>query len=264
MKSGWRIVIVAAINFLTVAVTHGQSFPLLSAAPTNSSAQTYSTTDGSRWIGDEQMESYSNTMAPHDIYGASDSTNVLPVIEFEDVPLSVAIYNLARQDRINYLFDSQVHYRYPDSQGKIPIEPLVTKRWENVTATYAFMVICTNYGFIVIKDPATSVVFIRNKNHAVNFVTLDFYANDTNVIPLIVFQDVPLSRALKNLAKQARLKCIFSPRMDPWPSDSEEPQINARWENITASQAFAALCENYDLNVIKYPVSGIIRIEPAD
>jgi hypothetical protein len=52
--------------------------------------------------------------------------------------------------------------------------------------------------------------------------------------------------------------------MDPWPSDSEQPQINARWEKITATQAFFAICENYDLNVIKYPDSGIIRVEPAD
>jgi hypothetical protein len=52
--------------------------------------------------------------------------------------------------------------------------------------------------------------------------------------------------------------------MDPWPPDSEEPQISFRWENITASQAFAAICENYDLDVIKYPESGIIRVEPAD
>lgn len=75
---------------------------------------------------------------------------------------------------------------------------------------------------------------------------------------------MPISTALKNLAKQAHLKCIFSPRMDPWPSDSEQPQINARWEKITATQAFFAICENYDLNVIKYPDSGIIRVEPAD
>lgn len=243
MNSGRQIVILAAFIFLTVAVTaRGQSFHLLSAASTNSPTQTYNTT---------------NTTL-------DSATPFIPLIEFDDVPLSDAIYNLSRQAHINYMFDSQVQYGYPDRQGKIPIEPLVTKRWENVTATYVFLLLCTNYGFQDIKDPKTSVVLIRNRNHSVNFVPPDFYGNDTNVIPLIEFQDVPLSRALKNLAKQARLKYILSPRIDPWPPDSEEPQVSFRWENLTASQAFAALCENYDLDVIKYPVSGIIRIEPVD
>jgi hypothetical protein len=171
---------------------------------------------------------------------------------------------LARQAGINYMFDSQVHYGYPDRQGKIPVEPLVTRQWENTTAIYVFRLLCTNYGFQDIEDPKTSIFLIRNKNHDVNFVTPDFYGNDTNVIPLIEFQDVPLTVALKNLVRQVGVKCIFSPRIDPWPPDSEQPQVSIRWENITASQAFAAICEDYDLNVIKYPISGIIRVEPND
>jgi len=194
-------------------------------------------------------------MAPHDIYGASYRTSVAPLIQFEDVPLSIAYENLARQDHIEYLLDPQINFGYP--------EPVVTRRWEKITATYAFLDICTNFGFKVFRDPETSIILIRNTNHPANFVTPDFYGNDTNIVPLIEFRSVRLSIVLKNLAEQTGLKCIFSPQIDPWQLGFE-PQINISWENLTAKQALAALCENYDLNIIKYPESGIIRVEPAD
>jgi hypothetical protein len=140
MKPGRQIVLVAAFIFLTVSITvRGQSFPLLSAIPTNSFSQARNTTNTSQWIGDEQMESYSNAMAPQDIFGANDPTNTLPLIEFDDVPLKVALENLARQADFNYLLDPQIDCSCLDSQGEIPTAPIVTRRWKNVTATYAFL-----------------------------------------------------------------------------------------------------------------------------
>ena len=193
-----------------------------------------------------------------------NDTDAVPLIEFEGVPIMNGLENLARQAGINYLLDPQIGYNQPDQDGQIRPEPVVSLRWENITAEQAFFTVCEDYDLDLAKGPANDVILIGNKNHEVHFVPPDFYGNDTNVIPLMKFEDVPLSRALKTLAKQTGFKFIFSPRLDPWPPDSKEPQISFRWENLTASQALAALCENYNLNVIKYPVSGVIRIEPAD
>jgi hypothetical protein len=86
----------------------------------------------------------------------------------------------------------------------------------------------------------------------------EIYANDTNVIPLIQFEDVPVSAGLENLSEQARFKCTYSPRID------DKPWANIRWTKITAAKAFAALCQNYDLEVVKYPVSGVVEVKPVD
>lgn len=264
MKSGGQMAILAAFIFLSITVTaRSQSFSLLSAAPTNSFAQTHEITNIPPWIGNGQMEAYSNAMAPHDIYGANYRTSVVPLIKFEDVPLSIAFENLARQDYIKYLLDPQIDPQYPDSQRIAWVEPVVTKKWIDATATYAFLDICTNWGFKVFRDPEAGVILVRNRSHDVNFVTPDFYGDDTNMISLIEFRNVRLSIVLKNLAKQIRLKCIFSPQIDPWQL-GYEPQVNIGWENLTARQAFAALCENYDLSIVEYPGTGIIRVEPAN
>src|ERR1700735_3047022 len=94
-----RIAILALVTFFGIAIAaRGQSFSLLSPAPTNSSALTCNTTNAvsgftnksalekylpPRWIGDEQMESYSNAISsyanitntkPPYIYG----TNLIP------------------------------------------------------------------------------------------------------------------------------------------------------------------------------------------
>lgn len=190
-------------------------------------------------------------------------TNRPPLIEFEDAPITVALENLARQARFNYLLDPEIGYGQRDEYGNIIHEPTLSFRWTNITAAAAFAAICNQYQLAVVRDPHINVTLIRYPNHGVNFVESDFYGNGTNVIPLIEFRDVPFSVALENLVKQSGMRIILSPRLQTDYSESE-PTISLLWKNITARQALAAICENYDLNVIKYPISGVIRIEPND
>jgi hypothetical protein len=269
MKSGWQIIILAAFILLTVAVTaRSQSFPLLSAAATNSPAQTFNSTNTAwdvtdtnalvkylpprYWTGQNREETYSNSASP-----------LIPLIEFQEVPITVGLENLAQQAGLNYLLDPRIGYNQPDRFGRIRPEPIVSLRWENVTAEHAFITLCRNYGLTIASDTNTHVVLIRAWNHDVNYVEPNFFENDTNVIPLIEFQHVPAVVVLKALVKQAGIRCIFSALIDTGHTKNG-PTLSFRWENLTAKQALAAFCENYDLNIIKYPESGIIRIEPAD
>jgi type II secretory pathway component GspD/PulD (secretin) len=91
------------------------------------------------------------------------STNALP-IQFQDVPLTTAIENLARLAGINYLLDPQIAYGQADQNGKIKTEPTLSVRWENITARQALMAVLDNYGLQLVEDPKTQIARITAKD----------------------------------------------------------------------------------------------------
>ena len=89
------------------------------------------------------------------------------------------------------------------------------------------------------------------------------------VIPLIVMDDVPLTDAIKNLARQAGLNYILDPKVafgQPGPDGRPIPQpsVSIRWENVTAAQALTALLGTYNLQLIEDPKSKIARVTVRD
>lgn len=260
MKTGGRIFIVVTVMSLTIRAAHGQAFSLTSVSPTNSYAVKSNSTNADLNPLDKfqpvPWRDASQATNPG-IY----TTNPVPLIEFESVPLTVALENLARQWGINYMVDPYLNRLQFDAYGAVRPDLQITAAWTNVTAEKAFRIICRRYSLTMARDTNTSVLLVRVPGHDVNFVTADLFKNskDTNIIPLIEFQEVPLFIGLKNLATQAGLKCIFSPRVE-----SSRQVVDLCWEKITATQALAAICENFDLNVVRYPESGIIEIGPND
>jgi type II secretory pathway component GspD/PulD (secretin) len=91
------------------------------------------------------------------------STNALP-IQFQDVPLTTAIENLARLAGINYLLDPQIGYGQADQNGKIKTEPTLSVRWENITARQALMAVLDNYGLQLVEDPKSKIARITIQN----------------------------------------------------------------------------------------------------
>ena len=88
-------------------------------------------------------------------------------------------------------------------------------------------------------------------------------------IPLIVMDDVPLTDAIRNLARQASLNYMLDPKIgfgQPGPDGKPlaQPSVSIRWENITAEQALAALLNNYSLQLIEDSKSKIARISTKD
>jgi type IV pilus assembly protein PilQ len=82
--------------------------------------------------------------------------------------------------------------------------------------------------------------------------------NDT--VPLIVIEDVPLTDAIRNLARQSNLNFQFDPRV----ASSNQPTISIRFENVTAQEALNAVLENYNLTLVRDQKSKIARVTVKD
>ncbi len=104
------------------------------------------------------------TNAPNAGASADTAAASIPLIEFQDVPLTVAIENLARQAAINYLLDPKIGYGQPDQNGQIKAEPTLSIRWENVTAREALLALLNNYDLQMIDDPKTKIARITVKD----------------------------------------------------------------------------------------------------
>lgn len=95
---------------------------------------------------------------------AAPEAPTIPLIQFQDVPLTVAIENLARQANINYLLDPKIGYGQPDQNGQIKPEPTLSIRWENVTAEQALLALLNNYTLELVRDPKTGIGRITMKD----------------------------------------------------------------------------------------------------
>ncbi len=88
----------------------------------------------------------------------------IPLIQFQDVPITTAIENLARQAGINYLLDPKIGYGQPDANGQVKPEPTLSIRWENITAAQALTALLDNYGLQLVEDRRTRIARITTKD----------------------------------------------------------------------------------------------------
>jgi hypothetical protein len=87
----------------------------------------------------------------------------------------------------------------------------------------------------------------------------------TGNIPLIQMDRVPITDAIKNLARQAGLNYILDPRLaGPWIDDAGKsgraPSVSLRWENMTAEQGLVKLLKEHGLAMVADPATSITRI----
>lgn len=90
----------------------------------------------------------------------------IPLIQFQDVPLTTAIDNLARQAGINYILDPKVGFGQPDERGQIKTQPNISIRWENLTAEQALNALITTYGLQIVSDSRTGISRVTVKDPA--------------------------------------------------------------------------------------------------
>jgi hypothetical protein len=98
-----------------------------------------------------------------------DTNGVLPMIRFGDVPLNMALTTLARQAGINAALDPQVSGDAPPAPPdfKLVRVPLVSVRWQNLTARQAIVELCEMHGLTIVKSPAPDApdaLVIKPKN----------------------------------------------------------------------------------------------------
>ena len=191
--------------------------------------------------------------------GQADSAPRIPLIVISNTPFKDAIRNLATQMDTNLILDPRV-------EG----EP-VTVRWENTSAKAAMDQLLKEQGFTAIYSPATSVCRIVGTNMSVKPVAADQLHGDTNTIGLIAFDDAPLTMAIANLGRQAGLQIELDPKLTEPTLNAEGKFVrplhistSARWKDISAAQALAALLDNYDLSATKDQSTGKLRIKPKE
>jgi type II secretory pathway component GspD/PulD (secretin) len=89
---------------------------------------------------------------------------VIPLIVMEDVPLTDAIRNLARQANLNYMLDPKLGYGQPAPDGKIMPQPSVSIRWENITAEQALNALLNNYSLQLVEDSKSRIARVTVKD----------------------------------------------------------------------------------------------------
>ena len=91
---------------------------------------------------------------------------IIPLIVMDDVPLTDAIRNLARQAEINYMLDPKIGFGQIGTDGKATPQPSVSIRWEKITAEQALTALLNNYTLQLIEDPKSKIERITTKDPA--------------------------------------------------------------------------------------------------
>jgi hypothetical protein len=74
-------------------------------------------------------------------------------------------------------------------------------------------------------------------------------AASDEVIPLVQMENVPLTDALRQLARKARLNVILDPKLSHAPYSTMT--VSIRWEKVTAREALIALLDNHGLVLVE-------------
>src|ERR1017187_10530942 len=106
-----------------------------------------------------------SVQTPVSTSGSAAQAGVIPLIVMDDVALTDAIQNLARQANLNYLLDPAINFGQPGPEGK-PVQPHVSIRWENVSAQQALLALLNNYNLQLVEDPKTDIARITTKDPA--------------------------------------------------------------------------------------------------
>jgi type II secretory pathway component GspD/PulD (secretin) len=112
---------------------------------------------------------------------------VIPLIVMDDVPLTDAIKNLARQAGLNYMLDPKISFGQPGPNGAPTPQPSVSIRWENITAEQALNALLANYSLQLVDDPKTHIARVTTKDPAapdplVTKIIQLKYANPSNIV----------------------------------------------------------------------------------
>jgi hypothetical protein len=187
---------------------------------------------------------------------------VMP-ISFKNVPITVAVETLARLEGINYLLDPKL---YVKADGSPVPEPIITTDWTNMTVEQALSQVLKEHNLVMVKDPATTIAIIGRTNRIANPVDAKLLGSDTNQTVPISFQDVPIDIALDTLIRLAHLDVTLDPKVTGYVDPVSfklhtQPTVSIHWVNVTARQAIVALCENYNLVIVKDATTGAIRIK---
>ncbi len=88
------------------------------------------------------------------------TNNVIPLIQFSNVPLDQAIQSLIHQSSLAITLDLRSNAQINPHASWYSTMPMVSVRWENLTAPQALVALCENYHLVIVKDTLTSLLKI--------------------------------------------------------------------------------------------------------
>jgi hypothetical protein len=214
---------------------------------------------------------------PFAAQGQSDEN--IPTINFQTVPITTAIQNLAQMANLNYIINPKL---FVAADGTMKPEPALTLHWQNCTAANALARVLKENHLVMVTNAFTTVACITGTNAVANPVDAKLLGDDTNgVIPIIRFGDAPIDIVLKDIIEHDHLKVVLDPEVSgegppqvvypegsgappPEPSDFKvtmRPTVSVNWHNLTARQVVVELCEVYGLVIVKdsSPDSVVIK-----
>jgi type II secretory pathway component GspD/PulD (secretin) len=127
--------------------------------------------------------------AAADAAGGSGSSQEAGTINIPEAPLTDVVSTLARQANINFQFDPKVTGGV-GADGKPMPQPIVSIRWENVTALQALEALLNNHNLVLVQDQKTKIARITPRDPAapeplVTRVIQLKYAATTNMVTII-------------------------------------------------------------------------------
>ncbi|HWF20201.1 MAG TPA: hypothetical protein VG754_13110, partial [Verrucomicrobiae bacterium] len=207
------------------------------------------------------------------------STEIIPLIVMDTVPLCDAIRNLAVQADLNYAIDPAIRFEVTLANGERIPQPMVSLKITNQTALQVLDTILSTNNLALLPDAqsGSARIVAAGQNgspgshlegpYITKVIVEEESTNGTksDEIPLIVMDDVPVTDAIKNLARQAGVKYALDPKINYGRPDAQgniypQPTVSLRWTNLTAMHALKALLANYNLTWVPNPQTGIARV----
>ena len=163
--------------------------PALAAEPAPAPAAVIAANDAAPPANPPAKNEAPAPSAPAD-NAAAQPGSVIPLIVMDDVPLTDAIRNLARQAKLNYMLDPKIGFGQAGPDGKVVPQPSVSIRWENITAEQALNALLNNYSLQLVEDSKSKIARVAIKDPAApeplmtKIIQLKF-AGPTNVLAAI-------------------------------------------------------------------------------
>ncbi len=176
------------------------------------------------------------------------ASDVVPLIVIDEAPLIEAVKTLARQANINFILDPRLTNPEPGPDGKAPVPPNVTIRFENVTAEDALVSVLETYALTMVRDPKTKVARITIKDPdalppLVTRVAQLNYANPTNLVSVLTPTMVDKrSRVLAD--GRTRKLIIVATEKDQEAADELIKKLDLKTEQVLIEGAIIETAQN--------------------
>jgi tetratricopeptide (TPR) repeat protein/predicted Ser/Thr protein kinase len=194
------------------------------------------------------------TIAPSETQ--ADTSPVVPLIHLKESSLVEALGFLRTKWSMNYTFDRTVTEEWKNA-------PVLTARWENLTARQIMTELLDLRGLELTEDPQTGVARILPKTNAeANTHRWAPYGQGrpdrSPVVPIIDLKESSLVEALDFLQTKWPLNDAFDPMVTE--ELKHAPVLTGRWEKLTALQAMTELLDLRGLQLVENSRTGVARI----